>query len=127
MAGTASSHILQLAHDRACCRERSCFRERRRERDADSVLKIEFTHIQKSVSLPLAKVSQHSTSTSSEVTKPITVLHAIRWVAAAWSVVGADTTPRRNAGILTSSLEVICPVTEECGPFADLDNENEAG
>jgi hypothetical protein len=67
-------------------------------------------------------------TSASEVTKSITILNTIRWVAEAWGAVPADTIQKcfRNAGVLTRSLEVVRSVTpEESDPFADLDDESE--
>ena len=75
----------------------------------------------------LAKIEE--CTSASEITKSVTILHAIRWVAEAWKRVASDTTKKcfRKAGILTKSFEVVQPLwtSEETDPFADIDNDTE--
>ena len=70
----------------------------------------------------LAKIEE--CSSTSEVTKSLTILHAIRWVAKGWKQVGSDTIKKcfRKAGILTENFEVVQPQrTSENDPFTDID------
>ena len=64
-------------------------------------------------------------TTASEVTKSLTIIHAIRWVAAAWKQVATDTIKKcfRKAGILTESFEVVQPprISKDHDPFLDID------
>jgi hypothetical protein len=48
-------------------------------------------------------------TTASEVTKTLTLLHAIRWVAEAWKQVSSDMIKKcfRKSGILTQSFQVV--------------------
>lgn len=72
----------------------------------------------------LAKIEE--CTTASQVTKSLTILHAIRWVAEAWKQVTSDTIKKcfRKAGILTKSFQVVQPlrISEENDPFLDIDH-----
>ena len=66
-------------------------------------------------------------SSASDVTKSVTVLHAIPWVAQAWQNVKDQTILKcfRAASVLNDDFEVASiPETQE-DPFADLDNREE--
>ena len=65
-------------------------------------------------------------TSASEVTKSLTILNAIRWVAEAWKAVLPETVQKcfRKAGILTRNFEVVQPVVaDDSDPFADLDSD----
>ena len=84
------------------------------------VQKLLFRHI-------LAKIEE--CTTASEVTKSLTILHAIRWVAEAWNQVASDTIKKcfQKAGILTESFQVVQPsrISEESDPFLNIDEGKE--
>ena len=84
------------------------------------VRKLLFRHV-------LAKIEE--CTTASEVTKSLTILHAIRWLAEAWKQVASDTFKKcfRKAGILTESFQVVQPsrTSEESDPFLDIDEGEE--
>ena len=63
-------------------------------------------------------------STISEVTKSVTVLQAIRWVAQAWKLVKEETICKcfQKAGILDKSLGIASRVHEDQDPFDELDS-----
>ena len=58
----------------------------------------------------LAKIED--CTAASEVTKSLTILHAVRWVAEAWKQVPSDTIKKcfRRAGILNESFQVVQPL-----------------
>ena len=70
----------------------------------------------------LAKIEE--CSSASEVVKSLTVLHATRWIAQAWSEVRPETIKKcfRKAGVLSESFQVISRNEEE-DPFRDLDED----
>ena len=72
----------------------------------------------------MAKIEE--CTSASEVTKSLTILNAIRWVAEAWKAVLPETVQKcfRKAGILTRNFEVVQPVVaDDSDPFADLDSD----
>ena len=73
----------------------------------------------------LAKVEE--CTSASDVTKSLTVLHAIRWIAQAWSQVGSEVIKKcfRKAGMLTSSFEVVTREATSEDPFLDLDEQDQ--
>lgn len=73
----------------------------------------------------VAKIEE--STTASEVLKSITVLHAIRWVAQAWSQVKSDVIKKcfRKAGILDQSFQVVSRLEPTEDPFLDLDQDQE--
>lgn len=61
--------------------------------------------------------------TASEITKSITVLHAIRWIAQAWEAVRPETIKKcfRKGGVLDQSLAVVSRASSD--PFEDIDTD----
>ena len=70
----------------------------------------------------VAKIEE--STTASEVVKSLTVPHAIRWIAQAWSQVSFDVIKKcfRKAGILNQSFQVVYREAPTEDPFLDLDN-----
>ena len=71
----------------------------------------------------LAKIEE--STTASDVVKSLTVLHAIRWIAQAWSQVSSHTIQKcfKKAGILNQSLQVVTREVPTEDPFRDLDDD----
>ena len=61
--------------------------------------------------------------TASEITKSVSILHAIRWIAQAWKAVRPEIVKKcfRKAGILDESFSVVSRLCEGCHPFEDVD------
>ena len=73
----------------------------------------------------LAKIEECSSAT--EVTKSLTILNAIRWVAESWSRVTPDTIQKcfRKAGFLDKNMKVTQPASYASDDhFADLDSDD---
>ena len=61
--------------------------------------------------------------TASEITKSVSILHAIRWIAQAWEAVRPEVVKKcfRKAGILDESFSVVSRSCEDRDPFEDID------
>ena len=61
--------------------------------------------------------------TASEITKSVSILQAIRWIAQAWEAVQPETVKKcfRKAGILDESFSVVSRLCEDRDPFEDVD------
>ncbi len=66
----------------------------------------------------IAKIEDENCSTAAEITKSVTLLHAIRWVGQAWEMVKSTTIKKcfRKAGVLDSDYQVVTRNVEN--PFA---------
>jgi hypothetical protein len=73
----------------------------------------------------LAKIEE--CTSASDVVKSLTVLHAIRWIAQAWSQVSPEVIKKcfRKAGILNQSLDVVSREVPTEDPFLDLDDQGQ--
>ena len=65
-------------------------------------------------------------TSASDVVKSLTILHAIRWTAQAWSQVSSEIMKKcfRKAGILNQSFQVVSREVLTEDPFLDLDDQN---
>uniref|UniRef100_A0A1X7UQ35 DDE-1 domain-containing protein n=1 Tax=Amphimedon queenslandica TaxID=400682 RepID=A0A1X7UQ35_AMPQE len=72
-----------------------------------------------------AKINEHTLP--SDVTKNISILQAIRWIAEAWKLVSSDTVRKcfKSAGILNHNMDIITPIISpsDKDPFVDCDDD----
>ncbi|XP_065832947.1 tigger transposable element-derived protein 6-like [Oscarella lobularis] len=75
----------------------------------------------------IAKIDE--ATCASEIAKSLTILYAIRWVAAAWKRVSPETIKKcfRKAGVTNVDFEIVSADNYEEDPFADLEEDQSAG